>query len=309
MILKIRLKFVLIILLLGIIGVAVFIYVRKQKMLNLILPEMTEITLIKAEIKNDTAFVEVSAIVQNKALYPMNIDSIVCDLTLGGTELVSTSQYIGVHQQPGESDTVTFAVNIPIRQTREKIRSLQNQDSTGVAIHATIVYSDFRLNLSKGKRIEVPVPPELRVIKTERKDLSIFKKDVQVDLFLEITNEGKNLSLDIRDIQYELTVGNDLHTEGKYGKDVFIRPFSSIVLKFPLDFTMHHPLATIRKVWSDNDRVPIRIKVSGYLDVGDMKRIPVVVFASGEVELVNEEKKKAEKKAEKKRDKNARKDR
>jgi LEA14-like dessication related protein len=309
MILKIRLKFVIVILLLGTIGVAVFIYIRKQKMLNLILPEMTEITLIQAEIRNDTAFVQVSAIVQNKAPYEMNIDSIVCDLSLGGTKLVETSQYVGVKQQPGESDTVTFAVNIPIKEVQSKIRSLQSQDSTGIAIHATIVYTDFRLNLSKGKRIEVPVPPKLRVLRTERKDLSIFKKDVQVDLFLEITNEGKNLSLDIRDIQYELTVGNDLHTQGKYGKDVFIRPFSSIVLKFPLDFTMHHPLETIRKVWSDNDRVPIRIKLSGYLDVGDMKRIPVVIFASGEVELVNEEKKKAEKKAEKRRDKKARKDR
>lgn len=304
MILKIRLKFVFLILLLGAIGVAVFIYIRKQKMLNLILPEMTEITLIKAEIRNDTAFVEVSAIVQNKALYPMNIDSIVCDLSLGGTKLVSTSQYVGVNQQPGESDTVTFSVNIPIQRTQDKIRSLQNQDSTGIAIHATIVYSDFRLNLSKGKRIEVPVPPKLRVVKTERKDLNILKKDVQVDLFVEITNEAKKLSLDIHDIQYELTVGDDLHTQGKYGKDVFIRPFSSIVLKFPLDFTMHHPLETIRKVWLDNDRVPIRIKLSGYLDVGEMKRIPVVIFASGQVEMVNEEKKKAEKKREKKARKN-----
>lgn len=305
--LRIPWKFVLVILILGIVGLAIFLYIRKKKVLNLILPEMTEITLIKAEIRNDTAFVEVSAVVQNKAPYDMNIDSIVCDLSLGGTTLVSTSQFIGIKQKPGESDTVTFAVDIPIKHTQNKIKSLQSQDSTGIAVHATIVYSDFRLNLSKGKKIEVPVPPKLKVLRTERKDLSILKKDVQVDLFLEITNDGEKLSLDIRGLQYELTLGNDLHTQGKYPKDVFIRPQSSLVLKFPLDFTMNHPLATIRKVWTDTDRVPIHIKLSGFLDAGEMKHIPVVIFASGYTELVNEEKKKAEKKAEKRRKSKAKK--
>jgi len=295
MILKIRWKLPLILLLLVGIGLAVFLYIRKQKMLNMILPEMTEVTLIKAEIKNDTAFVEVSAVVQNKAPYAMKIDSIVCDLSLGGTILVSTSQFVGVNQEPGESDTLTFFVNIPIHHTKEKIQSLQDQDSTGVQVHATIVYSDFRLNLSKGAKIEVPVPPKLRVIKTERKDMSLRKKSLDVDLFLEIINDGKNLNLGISDIQYELTLGDDLFTKGKYNKDVSITPFSSVLLKFPLHFTMKQPVETIRKVWSDNDRVPFRIMLSGYLDAGEMKRVPVVIFTSGMMELVNEEKKKAEK--------------
>ncbi|ASS49075.1 MAG: hypothetical protein A3D31_04910 [Candidatus Fluviicola riflensis] len=278
-------------------------------MLNLLLPEMTEITLIEANIHNDTAYIEVHGVVVNRAPYPMHIDSIVCDLTLGGTKLVSTNQYVGVHQESGDVDTVSFSVKIPISHTREKIDSLQSQDSTGVAIHATIVYSGFRLKLAKGKRIQVPVPPKLRIIKTERKELRLIKKDVQVDLFLEITNDGKNLSLDIHDLQYELVIGNDLTTKGYYPKDLFIRPRSSLILKFPLDFTMNHPMQTIRKIWSDNDRVPFKIKLSGFLDAGEMKRIPVVIFASGKMEIVNEQKKKAEKKARKKREKKARKSR
>ena len=64
------------------IGVLVMIiYIRKQKLLNLLLPEMTEITLIKAEVRNDTAFINVDAVVKNKAPYDMNIDSIVCDVS------------------------------------------------------------------------------------------------------------------------------------------------------------------------------------------------------------------------------------
>src|SRR3989338_1517510 len=94
MILRIRFRFVLLTLLLGIFGVGAYIFIKKQKMLNLLLPEMTEITLIEANIHNDTAYIEVHGVVVNRATYPMHIDSIVCDLTLGGTKLVSTNQYV-----------------------------------------------------------------------------------------------------------------------------------------------------------------------------------------------------------------------
>lgn len=300
MILKIRFWYVLSIMLLGIVGFAVYLFIEKQKMLNLILPEITKITLIKANIHSDTVFIEVDAIVVNKAPYSMRIDSIVCDLSLGGTKLISTSQYVGVNQLSGESDTVKFSVNVPISFTRNKIDSLQGQDSTGIALHTTIVYSGFRIRLARGKKIEVPVPPEFRIVKTERKKMRLLKKNVKVDMFLEVINDGKQLSLDIRNLQYDLTIGNDLISKGSYAKDIHIRPQSSVILKFPLNFTMKNPMKTIMKVWTDNDRVPFRLKLSGYLDAGKMKGIPVVIFASGKLEIVNEQKKKALKKQKKK---------
>jgi hypothetical protein len=308
MMLKIRFRHVLLILLLGIIGYAIYFFIQRQKMLNLLVPQVTEITLIKADIHADTAYIEVNTIVVNKAPYEMNIDSVVCDLSLGGTKLVSTSQYVGLRQQSGESDSVKFSVKIPISHTRNKILSLQNQDSTGLTIEATIVYSGFRLPFVRSKKIEVPVPPQFKVIKTEKSDLRLFKKDVHVDLFLGVINEGKNLSLEIHDIQYELIVGNDLVSRGKLGKDISIKPQSSQIIKFPLDIKMKQPLVTIFKIWGDNDRVPFRIMLSGYLDAGKMKRIPTVIFASGQMEIVNEQKKKAEKKRERKAKKKKRMD-
>ena len=124
----------------------------------------------------------------------------------------------------------------------------------------------------------------------EIKDIYIVKKNVKVDLFLQMINSGKNLSVGIEDIQYKLTLGDDLKTNGKYEKDVHIEPFSSTTLKFALDFEMLNPRATIVKVWTDQDRVPFRLQLSGYLSVGKMERIPVVLFVSGNTELVNEQK-------------------
>lgn len=306
MILKIRLRYVIVVLLLGVVGYSVYYFIQRQKMMNLLIPEVKEITLIKVNLHADTAFIEVNMIVENKAPYRMSIDSIVCNLSLGGTKIVSVGQYIGLRQESGESDSVKFSVNIPISRTRNKIKSLQNQDSTGVELEAMIVYSGFMVPFAKSRQIEVPVPPQFRVIKTEKKDLRLFQKEVDVDLFLAIINEGKNLSLDIHDLQFKLTVGNDMTAKGKLGKDIFIRPRSYQIVKFPLGFEMKNPLKTIFKVWKDEDRVPFRLMLSGYMDAGKMKRIPVVIFATGRMEIVNEQKKKAEKKSERKRKKEKR---
>ena len=307
MILKIRLWPILLILFLGIGGYFIYLFIQKQKMLNLLLPEVTEITLIKADIHQDTAFIEVNTIVVNKAPYEMNIDSVVCDLALGGTLLVSTSNYVGLRQESGEADSVTFSVKIPITHTKNKIQSLQGQDSTGISIQATIVYSGLKIPFIKSKKIEVPVPPKFKVLKTNRK-VKLFKKDIQAQLFLGIVNEGKNLSLDLHDLQYEISIGDDLASKGKFPRDVSIRPQSSQVLKLPLKLKMKHPLATIFKIWGDKDRVTFHLMLSGYMDAGKMKRIPTVIFATGKMELVDEQKKKAEKKREKERKKDQRKD-
>lgn len=309
MTLKFRFRHVLVILILGIIGYAVYFLIQRHKLLNLALPEVKEITLIKVDIHSDTAFVEVNMIVMNKAPYRMSIDSVICNLSLGGTKLVSVSQYIGLRQESGQSDSVRISVNIPISHTRNKILSLQNQDSTGLQLEAMIVYSGFMVPFAKSQQIEVPVPPQFKVIKTEKKEFRLFKKDVQVDLFLSIINEGKNLSLDLHDLQYEITIGTDLRSKGKFPRDVSIRPQSSQVLKLPLDIKMKHPLETIFKIMGDNDRVPFKIELSGYMDVGKMERIPVVIFASGRMEIVNEQKKKREKKAERKQKREDRQDR
>ncbi len=296
MTLRIRPWPIILILLLGGAGYLIYFLIERHKMLNLLLPEVTEITLVKATIRQDTAFVEVNMILTNKAPYEMNIDSIVCDLSLGGTKLLAVSEYVGLRQQSGQSDSVTFAVDIPISHTRNKIMSLQGQDSTGITIEAAVVYSGLKVPFMTSKKIEVPVPPKIKLLKTENLEVKLFKKKVTADLFLQIINEGKNLSLDLHDIQYELTVGNDLATKGKFYKDISIRKQSSQILKFPLNINLLHPGKTIGKILNHKDNLPFKVMLSGYLDFGKFKRIPVVIFASGKMELVNEKKNKAKKK-------------
>jgi LEA14-like dessication related protein len=295
-----RFKYVALLLLLVLGGGTAYYLTHKQKLLKYVVPEITKITLIEADIHHDTAFIDVYAIAQNNAPYPINIDSIVCDLSLGGTKLLSEKQYIGLSQLPQQSDTVKFSITLPISRTRDTIVSLKRQnDSTGLSLHATVIYSSHKLSFTKNKEIEVPIPPQFKILKTVKKSVRPFRKDLKADLYLAIINDGKDLDMNIHDLSYKIVIGNDLSTSGKYGKKIIIDPQTSKTLVFPLDFRMHHPASTILKVWSDQDRVPFRLTLKGYIDVGKMKRVPVIIHGSGKLEIVNEEKRRQQKKREK----------
>jgi LEA14-like dessication related protein len=296
MTLRIRFRWVWWILLAGIIGVVIYFLTHKKELLKFVVPEITKITLVEADIHSDTAFLKIHAIAQNNAPYRISVDSILCELSLDGTRLLSENQYIGLSQAPKEADTISFRVKVPISRTQQKIQSLQKQDTTGISLRATIIYSTRKLNFTKNKTIDVPIPPRLRIVKTVKRSVQPLKKDLKADLYLEIVNEGKNIDLKIRDLSYTLAIGKDLSTRGKYGKDIAIRPRSAEVLKFPLDFRMNRPVSTILKVWTDTDRVPYRLRLDGKLDAGKLKGVPFIIRGSGTLEIVKEEKKRAEKK-------------
>jgi hypothetical protein len=54
--------------------------------------------------------------------------------------------------------------------------------------------------------------------------------------------------------------------------------------------------------------VPYRLRLDGKLDAGKLKRIPFVIYGSGTLEIVKEEKQRAEKKREKERKKEEKKE-
>jgi hypothetical protein len=294
MILKIRTKHVLLILLLLLVGVALYFYKNQKAALKLVLPEPKEITLLKAFIRNDTAYMELFTVAENNSPYKLNIDSIYCDFYLAGKKLISEDIKVGLVQEKGQIDTVSIKVRIPIDVTRKTIAGLQDKDSTGLTFDAKVVYNTIfgkrSLSVSKDKRIEVPVPPVFKILATRSHDLKLFKKEVKTDLYLQITNEGKNLDLEIEDMQYKLRIDDQLTTKGKFGRQVNIRPGTVQTLHFPLDFDMQKPLTTIFEVITDTDRVPFYVQVSGYLNFGNMKRVPTVIEATGYLEIRNEDK-------------------
>jgi LEA14-like dessication related protein len=266
-------------------GIALFLYLNRRKAMKYVLPEIREFTLIEARIQHDTIYMNVHMVVQNTSPYEMNIDSLNVGLSLDKTKLLSEKRRMKLSLQSGQKDTVAFAAKIPVSKTRGKIESLQGKGKTGLGLHATIVYSVRRLDLSTEQSIDVPIPPQFRIVKTQKKKLSLVKKELQEQLYLEVVNNGDQLNIKIHDLSYEITIGQDLYTKGKYKRAISIKPKSRQLLEFPLDFDMQQPSSTIWKVLTDNDRVPYHLKLKGFIDAGKMKRIPVVIDGYGTLEM------------------------
>lgn len=303
MILKLKLRHVLLILLAALAGVVIYFLTNKKEALKFVLPEITKVTLIQSNIHDDTAHIDVFVIAENNSPYKMSIDSVVFDLSIGGEKVLSERQFIGLKQEKDQSDTVKLSVHIPMKHTMKTIRSLQSQDYTGLTIDATVVYNTIagvkRISISKDKKIEVPIPPQLKVV-TKTRDVKLFRRKADVDLYLQIINEGKNIDIELTDVNYKLIIGKDLDTKGKLSKKIIVKPRSETTVKFPLDFEMNRPVGTIFRVVTDTDRVPFDLELSGFLNAGkNLNHIPFVIFAKGKLEIVNEDKKAAEKDREK----------
>jgi LEA14-like dessication related protein len=291
MILFIRLRFILLLLLLCIAGIALYYYKNQKEALKFILPKIKKVTLVKAKIHHDTAHIELYVLAQNQSPYTLNIKSIAYDAYLGKVKLITEEQHLGLVQRSNEEDTVDLVLKIPTKHTMSTIDSLQQSDSTDIKFDFKVIYNTFfgekQIDLSRTYNIEVPIPPRIRIIETDRKKFRLFKKNADVDLYLEITNEGKFIELEIEDLHYELILGNnELYTHGKFGKKIKIDPGSKVSLKFPLHFDIKKPGSTLVKIWTNEDRIPFHLTLKGYLNGRKFNHLPVEIIGSGKTELV-----------------------
>lgn len=265
------------------------------------IPAVPEISLVHVHFEHDTAYVNVHCILENKSPFRLNIDSVYLNLRLGGELLVSESQHLGLRLKKKEKDSTVLHVKIPNKEVKKRIKSMHNQDSTDISIDAAIVYNTIigskSISIRKTHQIEVPVPPEFKVLGVRKQKIHLFKKQLDGTLFLEIQNLGKRLNVDVSEFHYAINIGDrEVKAQGKLPQKVSIKPQTTKIIPIPGEFKFKTPLLTLGQILSDNDRLPLYLKLSGYVDSKKLKHIPVLVTLKGMVELRNEDKAKEQKK-------------
>lgn len=264
------------------------------------MPAIPKITLVQVHLENDTAYFRIHCILENKSPFRLNIDSVYLNLRLGGELLVRENQRIGLRLKHKEKDSTVLHVQFPHKELKRRIKSLQSQDSTDIEVDAAIVYNTIigkkTFSVTKKHHIEVPVPPEFKVLGVRKEKIHLFKKQLDAILFLEIQNHGKRLNIDISEFHYDLNIANELTTSGKLAQIVKIRPQHTKIVPFPGKYNIKTPLLTLGQILTDTDRLPFDLAISGYIDSKKIHRLPVLLTARGMVELRNEDKAKEQKK-------------
>jgi LEA14-like dessication related protein len=273
-------------------GVVAYYIYNPKKAISFVFPDLHKISYVNATIKNDSAFIDISLVLQNKNPYKLDIDTIVFNIKLADTLIAKQTMPLNIRQSRFDEDTVKLPLNLKVHQMTRLIQSLQEQDSTVLEVNGYIVYGTIfgraKIELDKKLKIETPVPPKINVLRVERESFSLKDRIMKVSASIEIINKGKRLDLELSDLNYEMTVKETLHTKGIYSKPIIVKPHSTAVINIPMEVEIYHPLKTAVKIMTDNDRMNYRLHLKFNVKEHVSERSltsPAEITATGELEL------------------------
>lgn len=290
---KARIFIIILVLLLLAIGGFIYFY-NPKKAINLILPDLSRITFIHANVKKDAVHTKVDVIVQNKSPYKLTIDTVYFQIKLNNESLLEESVPVQLEQKRYQIDTIEIPVNVSTKKLRGILEKLKGTDSTGLEASCYVKYNTIfgkvKLSYDKLFRIPVPIPPKIKVLKVERKKYNITEKKLFTNIQLEIINMGGNIDLQLTDIHYQLNIENELSSEGVISKKVTIKPKSTETIEIPVEIKVEHPIKTVLDILTDNDKMNYTLNLQAMLienmvDKVKQDPIPIEIHASGKLEL------------------------
>ncbi len=286
-------KRVVILIVLVLAGIITFYILNPGKAITLVFPDLHKINYVNAVIKNDSAFTKISLVLHNKNPYKLDIDTVSFEVTLNDTGIAHQIVPLNIKQTRFDEDTIQLPLNLHIAQIKGLIAHLQSQDSTIVNIKGSIIYETIfgrkKIEFNKTSKIEVPVPPQIKVLKVERKGFDLGEKILKANAQIEIINKGKNIDIQLTDIRYNITVKNTLHADGVISKPLVIKPRSSSKINLPIEIEVYHPLKTLWLIKTDQDRLNylLHIKCNVKENISEKSfASPAEITATGTLELV-----------------------
>jgi LEA14-like dessication related protein len=286
--------FLIIFLLIAIAALILFYKYNPKKAVNLILPDFSKVEYINAFVEKDSVKTKVDVIVENKSPYKLDIDSASFEILLNDQLLLTELIPLNLKQKRYQVDTIQLPIDLSKKKLKHVIGDLKGTDSTNLTAHCYIIYNTVfgrvKLKYDKVIRIAVPVPPQIKVVKVERKKYNVAEKILNTTIFLQIINGGPTIHLKLYDIHYQLQVENELSSEGAIDKTVLIKPRSTETLEIPVDIKVEHPLKTIIAILTDNDQMNYSLHLKGKMiekmvDLEKQDPIPVEINATGKLEL------------------------
>lgn len=272
------------------VAAAAYFYFNPRSALQLVVPDLEKVSNMEVEIKNDTAYITLYCILKNKAPYKIHIDSIYFNIRLDTVTVVTEKQYINFVHQSGGEDTLALHARLPIKKVRKTIESLDGVDSTSITgdfkIYYDNVFGKTQLDYSKKWDIKVPVPPKIKIIKIQKQEIKLFKKEAVAYAYVQVINASQTLSLSLSGISYNISLGEDITGSGNTGQTVTIKPQTTITVQLPLLLEVKKPLKTSLAILLDKDRMNYTIHLRAILNTPKISGIPVELTAVGMAELV-----------------------
>lgn len=258
--------------------------------MKLVLPEFTGDNFVKVKVKNDTAYVSLKSYLNNTAPYKVIIDSISYSISLDATPIIVERKKLNLSQKSGAIDTAILQFKVPIKKLRSVISNLQSQDSTFIKgdfeLMCTTIFGKVNIDFSKKKRINVPIPPEVKILKVRKKSIDILKGKASIAVDLNVINHSALIDLKLSAIEYHIQLGEQIMAKGTIDGDVIINPKSSTNITVPLQIDIDKPLRTLWEVFIDKEKEDYKVVLKAMLSNDNLSKIPLEIEATGSTALI-----------------------
>lgn len=282
----------LFIILVGVLSTVLYCVFISKRAINLVLPNLNEISYVHIDLTKDLALVKLFAYVQNKMPYKMVIDTIYFKVKLNGFKVAEETIPVLINQSRFETDTIELPVHFSLKDIKKIINDIQVQDSTNLDASFYVVYNTFygkqKFHFNKSTKIATPIPPQLNILKVEYGNYKLIKKTADALIKIEIVNNSKYIDLQLNNIRYNYQINNTLFSKGTFQESIHIKPDSSLTIEIPMVIEFIHPLKTVLKILLDKDKSKYTLNLQSNVIVNTINNneIPIEVDATGYMELV-----------------------
>jgi len=286
--LKVRMKrfllifFILLIVLLA--GLAFFYVNNPRKALQLAVPQISDLKQLSLKITGDTLRARPAIILKNKSIFRIHIEQIDLQVYFDGDQILSFQEKQDLDLAAGDSLQHAFPIKIPIKKLRQKIRSLQGQDSAKVRLDGEIRYGTIagsvRIPVKRELSILVPIPPTFEVKDLQLK--GVRWPSIQLLLKLATSNPGK-LDLKMTQVKLVVSIEQGLVLTEKNPISFHLKPGLQQDLTVPLILKLVQPFTAIKLFFRRKEPVSYHIKMQGMLRADSLYEgeIPVTFTTQG----------------------------
>lgn len=285
-------RYLLLLLVILTVGLIIYYVFHPKKAVNLVLPEVNEISYVHVDMSNDSIVTEVFITLQNKMLYKITIDTVHFDIELNNFKVAEETVPIGINLTYLEKDTVKIPVNFPLKRIK-KMKNAPELDSVDLVGKFYVVYNTFigkqKIHYVKTKRIAAPRLPEIKVLNVKVDKLHLLNKTADATITIEVTNEGKYVDMQLNGLKYNLKIKDVLMSEGIYKQKINIKPQSKSVTSIPITIQYDTPVKTAWKIITDNDKSEYKLNLRTEIKINNLEKsdlVPVELDAAGNIELV-----------------------
>ncbi len=276
---------------LALIATGLYFYLNPKSALNFVVPNFTGLANIGVEIKGDTAYLDVNAVMENKAPYVIDIRQINYTVCLDETDILEEKHPIKLKLKPDQVDTASLLVHLPYKKVRDVINSIQGQDSTEVGATFTVTYGtlfgEFTIPAAFDTKVKTPNPPEVELNKIRMGFFNFKERRFQLILDIDVINEN-DIEVSLNNLEYEAEFGENLTGYGDLDEMLTVGANTTTNIRLPLVISVDKPMEIIWKIITNKDRMDYVLHLRGELVQKKKNRdnIDFDVSLTGDAELV-----------------------